>query len=108
MFLAGESEEEQSSSLATVLDVIRTRWAYGCQAAAIAAYAGEADDGAIEFKASLEAASGKAIKVVTARVITWVLKALVDAPVQVGDEVLVLRYFAERGHGGTFVVRAGR
>jgi hypothetical protein len=104
LFLVGESEEEQSSSLATVLDLIRTKWPYGCQAAALAAYAGEAAEGAIEFKASLEAASGKAIKVVTPRVITWVLKALIDAPVQVGDAVLALRY-SPANQGGTFAVR---
>ena len=56
------------------------------------------------FKAALEQATGKSVQTVTATVITWRLKALVDAPVQVGDRVLVLRYAAERGHGGTFSV----
>jgi hypothetical protein len=104
LFLTGESEEEQSSSLATVLDVIRTKWPYGCQPAAVASYAGEAAESALEFKASLEAATGKAIKVVTSRVITWALKSLVDAPVQVGSAVLALRYFPDHNKP-TFVVR---
>ncbi len=91
--------------------VLRFAAAYGCEAHLAGSYEAlilTVVAGIIAFKASLEAPSGKAIKVMTARVITWVLKALVDAPVQVRDEVLVLRYFAERGHRGTFVVRAGR
>jgi hypothetical protein len=107
LFLDGEADDEQSSSLATVLDVLRTRWPNGCQANEVAAYAGGADEGSIEFKAALEAASGKAIKIVTATIITWRLKALVDAPVQRGDAVLVLRYLPD-DHGGVFRVVAIR
>ena len=107
LFLDGEADEEQTSSLATVLDVLHTKWPRGCKASEIAAYAGSADVGAIEFKAALEQASGKAVRIVTATTITWRLKALVDTPVQMNEVVLVLRYLS--GHqGGTFEVRTIR
>jgi hypothetical protein len=105
LFLDGETDEEQSSSLATVLDVLQSKWRYGCQARDIATYAGAADEGAIEFKAALEQASGKAIKVVTATTITWRLKALLDAPVRLADTVVALRYLPS-DHGGTFIAKA--
>ena len=104
LFLAGEADEEQSSSLATVLDVLRTKWPDGCEAREVALYAGAADEGSIAFKAALEAASGKALKVITATTITWKLKALTDAPVRVGDDVLVLRYKPNHD-GGAFSVK---
>jgi hypothetical protein len=103
LFLLGEADEEQSSALATVLDVIHTKWPRGCKASDVAAYAGAAEEGAIEFKAALEQASGKAIKIVTATTITWRLKALVDAPVALDAAVLVLRYLPHH-NAGTFVV----
>jgi hypothetical protein len=65
LFLDGESDEEQASSLATVLDTIRTKWPGGCTAAEVAAYAGGANEDAVAFIAAIEAASGKAVKVVT-------------------------------------------
>jgi hypothetical protein len=104
LFLDGEADEEQTSSLATVLDVLRTKWPDGCQARDIAAYAGAADERGIEFKAALEQASGKAIKVVTASTITWRLKALLDAPVQFEAGVFVLRYLSDHD-AGTFTVK---
>ena len=103
LFLAGEADEEQSSGLATVLDVLRTRWPDGCEAKDVAAYAGLADEGSIAFRAALELASGKALKVITATTVNWKLKALVDAPVQIGNCILTLRYTPD-DHGGTFTV----
>ena len=50
-------------------------------------FVGAVDETAINFKAALELAAGKPILVVTATVITWRLKALVDAPAQVSDGV---------------------
>jgi len=109
LFLDGESDEEQASNLATVLDIIRTKWPRGCTAAEVAAYAGGTNEDAVAFKAAIEAASGKAVRVVSATVLTWRLKALVDAPIQVGDQVLSLRYLPDKTkHGGTFSVRGIR
>ena len=106
LFLDGEADEEQTSSLATVLEVMRSEWKNG--ASDVAAYAGRAEEQAIAFKAALEQASGKAIKVITSSTLTWRLKAIADAPVKVGDEVLVLRHLSDH-QGATFAVgTAGR
>lgn len=104
LFLDGEADEEQTSSLATVLDVLRNRWPAGCKAADVALYAGNADADAIGFRGALEAASGKPMPVLTPTVVAWRLKALMDAPVRVGPYVLALRYRAS-DHGGAFIVR---
>jgi hypothetical protein len=106
LFLSGESEEEQSGGLAAVIDVLGTKWPYGCRAVDIAVYAGQNTPEAEEFRSNLEAAGGKPMKTVTARTVTWVLKAMVDAPVRVGDDVMVLRYRSTGSHhSGTFVVQ---
>jgi hypothetical protein len=107
MFLAGEADEEQTSALATVLDVLRNQYPSGCKAADVALFAGQATDAAINFKAALELASGKLLPIITATTITWRLKALTDAPVLVGRTTLALRYEPdEHKHGGAFVVKA--
>jgi hypothetical protein len=105
MLEAMEADEEQSSALATVLDALNTRWPGGFKATELVGFVGGANEQAINFKAALEQAAGKPLPIITATAITWRLKALIDAPVRVGDHVLALRYAAERGHGGTFVVR---
>jgi hypothetical protein len=105
MFDAFEADEEQTSAIAIVLDTLNTRWATGFKAAEIVGFVAGANEEAINFKAALEQAAGKPLLVVTATTINWRLQALVDAPARVGDNVLVLRYTPERGHGGAFVVR---
>jgi hypothetical protein len=86
-----------------VLEVLRTRWPDGCFARDVAAYAGNSEEAAIEFKAVLEQASGKPIKLVTATTISWQLKALQDAPVQTAGGTFVLRY-QPHNMGGKFIV----
>ncbi len=103
LFVAGEADEEQTATLATVLHVMRAKWPDGCTASDVARYAGTAEEGAIAFKSALEQASGKAIKIVTPTVITWRLKAVADAPVQADDEVIALRYVPD-DHGGLYSV----
>jgi len=106
MFLAGEADEEQTSSLATVLDVLRDRWVNGFRAGDVALFAGQATDEAIEFKAALEQASGKPLPIITPTAITWRLKALKDAPVLIEGATLALRYAPDKAkNGGTFIVR---
>lgn len=106
LFLSGESDDEHATSIATVLDVIRTRWPSGCTATEVAAYCDEQNSGASNFRGAIEAASGKAIKVCTSTVLTWRLKAVTDAPAYVGDKMLVLRYMPDNTkHGGTFAVK---
>ncbi len=103
LFLSGEEDEEQTSSLATVVDMLRHKWPCGCRASEVATFAGQASEEAIEFKAALEAASGKPLPVITARFVSWRLKAVADAPVKVGDDLLALRY-QPGNQGGLFVV----
>jgi hypothetical protein len=105
MFLAGEADEEQTNGLIIVLDVLRKEWPYGCPAREIATHAGQLNEAAIEFRAALEEASGKSIKVITATTITWRLKALVDAPVQMPDGVFALRFLSNDKESGVFTVR---
>jgi hypothetical protein len=107
LFLAGEADEEQTSSLATVLDILLHEWPNGCKASDVAMFAGKATEGAIEFKAALEQASGKPLPVITATTITCRLKAPTDAPVLIGKSTFALRYAPDGNkHGGTFVVKS--
>jgi len=104
LFLAGDTDDEQSAGLAVVLDVLRRRWPDGFKSADVSGYAGLADDSAVAFKAALEQASGSLLKTVSSPTVAWRLKGLVDAPVVSGDKTLVLRRMA--GHeGAQFVVR---
>ena len=81
LFLTGEAEDGQSVGLAIVLDVLRRRWPNGFKSADVASYAGDAEEGAVAFKAALEQATGKLLKVISSPKIAWLLKCLVDAPV---------------------------
>lgn len=103
LFLDGEADEEQTSSLATVLDVLRSMWPNGFKASDVALFAGQASEGAVEFKAALEQASGKPLPVITATTVSWRLKGLKDAPVMIGDDTLTLRYQPDK-EGGAFTV----
>jgi len=106
LFLDGEQHEEQTSSLATVLDTLRTNWPGGFKAGDLAFYLGATDLESIEVKGALEQASGKSLPILTATAVTWRLKALVDAPVLIGGHVWVLRYTPNTsGNGGEFSVR---
>jgi hypothetical protein len=105
LFLAGEAEDEQGCSRATVLDEIRDRWPSGASASEIASYAGAYTDN--PFWLAIEAASQKKIKVMSAHTLTWCLKALLGAPTPVGNEVLVLDSVTGN-RGGMFVVKAIR
>jgi hypothetical protein len=106
LFLDGEQHEEQTSSLATVLDTLRTKWPSGFKASDLAFYLGATDTESIELKGALEQASGKSLPILTPTAVTWRLKALVDAPVLIGDHVWVLKYAASgSGNGGEFTIR---
>ncbi len=105
LFLDGEADEEQSASLATVLETLREKWPTSFKAADAAYYAGGADDKAIAFKGALEVATGKALPSVSSVSVAWRLKSLADAPVNVEGRVLVLRYMPDH-NTGAFAVRA--
>jgi hypothetical protein len=100
MFLDSEDDEEQSSSLASVLDVLRSKWPKAAlfQASDVVRHCLSTDfhynftSEATSFKADLELACGKSIAIVSAPVITWRLKAIIDQPAVVEGKTLVLRY----------------
>ena len=51
-------------------------------------------------------ASDKGLPIVTATAVNWRLQSIVDAPVMLDDEIIVLRYSPDRsGNGGWFSVR---
>jgi hypothetical protein len=102
MFLAGEAEDEAACSRATVLGEIRSRWPNGASANEMASYFGAHEGNPVWL--AIEAATGKAVKVMSPTVLTWRLKALIDAPTPVGSEVLVLRYLPAN-QAGTFVAK---
>jgi hypothetical protein len=107
LFLDGEIGEEQTSSLATVVEILHRRWGTETfQAREVAAYAGQAETDSIAFKAALELASGTPIKIISSPVINWRLQAICDAPVMVGTQLLVLKYTKPNrdGRGGGFCV----
>ena len=108
LFLAGEDDEEQTSSLLTVLDLLRHRWPKEAlfQAREVAAYASQVEEEPIAFKAALEMACGTPIKIISAPVINWRLQAITDAPVMTGGIILVLQYVKpdRAGRNGGFKV----
>jgi hypothetical protein len=110
MFLAGEAEDEQQSSLAIVLEVLYSEWPNGFRAANVAGYAARPEDATIAFRGALEhAGGGRELKIVTPTTVNWKLKAITDAPVDVGKQRLVLRYEPPgegRHGGGLFRVKA--
>ncbi len=106
MFEAIEQDDEENTGTADALTVIRKEWSYGVEARGVAEWinngmllpaSGSAEglDGhhemAVKLKTALEQVSGKQMPEVSATIVTWRLKAMVDAPVKVGEEVLVLR-----------------
>jgi hypothetical protein len=107
LFLEGETDEEQTSSLITVLETLHRRWGTETfQAREVSAYAGEAETDSIAFRAALELATGNPIKIISSPVINWRLQAICDAPVTVGAQTLVLKYAKPNrdGRGGGFRV----
>jgi hypothetical protein len=122
LFLDAESDEEQNSSLASVLDILRRHWPgeavfqakdvvnrifHGAGNASFnAALAEESAAEAASFKAALELASGKSIGIISAPAINWKLQALVGSPALVEGKTLILRYQKpeKSGRGGGFKV----
>jgi hypothetical protein len=103
IFLAGEADDEQTSSLATVLSTCLAQFGKTFQASEVAAYAGRAEECAIAFRSALEQATGKSLPIVSSITVAWRLKALTEAPAELGDRVYVLRY-APNNYAGFFSV----
>ncbi len=90
-----EAEEEQTSALAGILEMLREHWPYRFRAADIARFIEEKAAG-LELKSLIEQATSRAMTPASAPAITWRLKALADAPVRCGDHVLTLRRLPDR------------
>jgi len=115
MFLDGEDDEEQTCSLASVLDLLHRKWPNEAlfqasdvvksiirsseNASYAATIAEDEAEAAASFKAALELATGKATPLVSAPVINWRLQALKDTPAIVDGEALVLRYAKPNRNG---------
>jgi hypothetical protein len=112
MFLDAEEDEEQSSSLASVLDVLQCNWPNSelFQASDVVSRFfptfAEWSTAAIGLKAALELACGKTIPIISAPAINWKLQAIKDAPALVDGKTLALRYHKPNrdGRGGGFKV----
>ena len=104
LFSAADDDSEQTGGLATVLEVCRHTWPAGFSAAEMAMFCAQPNPESDAFKSALETAAGKAIKIITPNAIAWRLKAVVDAPIAVGAEVLKLTYMADH-HGGHYEVK---
>jgi hypothetical protein len=88
-----------------VLSILRGRYPAGFAGADVASWIEAFNTEAIEFRVALEAASGgKAIKVISAKTVTWRLKSICGAPVNLSDGTTAALRFVPGGHGGTFVV----
>jgi len=98
MFLESEDDEEQSSSLASVLDVLHRNWPNSglFQASDVVSRFfptfAEWSTAAVGLKAALELACGKPIPIISAPAINWKLQAIKDAPALVDDKILALQY----------------
>lgn len=101
VFLESEADEEQSDALATVLSTLRTNWPNEFKGADVSHFANN-DDEAGEFRAALEEAAGK-IEVVSPKTVTWRLKAIADAPIEIDGKILILKWTPDKSrHGGVF------
>jgi len=94
-----------SNALASVLETLRHRYPSSTfQASDVALFAGAAETGAINFKAALEMASGKALPIISSPAVSWRLKAIKDRPILVGAQTLALRFLPDKREGGHFSV----
>lgn len=107
MFLTGEAVEEQSRSLATVLDALKTKWKNTFKASDLVGELGAPTPAATELKGALEQASGKLLPILTPTTVNWRLQAIMDAPVTIENKTWVLRYTPDpKGKmGGSFIVQ---
>jgi hypothetical protein len=104
-----ENEDEESAGLAELLAAMQKRWPSGFMPRTLAAYLAPDDtpphEQAREMQSCLERAGGKALRPVSPSSVTWALKKLTDAPVELDQEtVLVLRCAHDRRDGDTYKV----
>lgn len=109
LFRLGEDTDQEASSLATVLSMLRGRYSSGeFTASQVNSTLADGTAEAIDLKACLEdATGGKQIMVMTPTAIAWRLKAIAEAPVAIDGSVFALRYVPDKNkNGGKFSVQA--
>lgn len=107
MFKSADEEDEQTVAVMVVLKALRSRWPGGCRSAEIAGFLSEGTAAAVELKSAIEQASSKALQVIAPTPLTWRLKAILGAPVEVPGETIELQFTPDpSGNGGLFRVRS--
>jgi hypothetical protein len=108
LFLVNDEQDAETAGLAEVLDILDREWPEGFKAAdvakAINGGAAMSEDRRARLKAGLEAGGKVLPPEVSPSIITWRLKAKVEAPMQFEDDVWVLRCRHDRKRGDFFVV----
>ena len=115
LFLASDETDEEKVGIAEVLNILEEQWPKGFKAADVAKVLrglGDKNEPQTEQWRSdllrgLEQASGKLLTTISATTVTWNLKGIVGAPVQVGGDVLMLCYKADH-ESGWFDVKVTR
>ena len=103
LFGVGEADDEQTTGLAGMLDILSRTWPGKEFVAGEVARMinepsyGEGDVAAL-LRSHLEQVTGRPLPVVTAAAVGHRLKANIDAPTRVGDQTMTLRRF-QRGAG---------
>jgi hypothetical protein len=98
LFLSGETEDEQSSALVTVLSILKSHWATTktFTARQIVGIINEETEEASELRTALEIASEKSFKTIpSASTVTWQLKAIQEKPTEIEKELYQLRVTRE-------------
>jgi len=114
MFFKIRTGEEQATGRAVLLTILIATWPKGFSSSELSGFLDDYsfstsndDDAAkarVELRAALAQTAGSRVKNTSSTALTWKLKTVVDTPVGVDGKILVLRYYPEKGHGGTFQV----
>jgi hypothetical protein len=96
LFIVGEEGDEENEGLSELLRLVRAKWGeLHFKASNLAGYLepepGPPSPDAREMLAVLERSSGSSLRPVSPTAVSWRLKKLINAPVRVGNETLVLR-----------------
>jgi hypothetical protein len=117
LFLNGEKDDEQSASLIEIINYFKGRHGTteyskkspyetnSFQASDVVGYCRSLDLNDIAFKSHLEMAAGKAIPFPTVQVVSARLRSCVDRPVEVGGELMALRFERDKQGGRFWVAR---
>jgi hypothetical protein len=103
LFHTGEAEDQQASSLACVLSILKSHWSttmsFTAQQVTTHITAIPETEEGRELKAALENASGRPFKTMpSTSIVTWQLKAIREKPTMVNGELCQLRVLPDGTH----------